>query len=65
MHIAQRAILAFASVVAVGFPFGCSVATEAQIDAAVARGDAIEVDLGFAFHCSVVSAAAYAQGTLR
>ena len=39
--------------------------TEAQIDAAVARGDAIEVDLGFAFHCSVVSAAAYAQGTPR
>ena len=39
--------------------------TEAQIDAAVARGDAIEVDLGFAFHCSVVSATAYAQGTPR
>ena len=39
--------------------------TEAQIDAAVARGDAIEVDLGFAFHCSVVSAATYAQGTPR
>lgn len=39
--------------------------TEAAIDAAVARGDAIEVDLGFAFHCSVVSAAAYATGTPR
>ena len=41
------------------------ITTEAQIDAAVARGDAIEVDLGFAFHCSVVSAAAYARGTPR
>lgn len=41
------------------------ITTEAQIDAAVARGDAITVDLGFAFHCSVVSAAAYAQGTPR
>jgi hypothetical protein len=39
--------------------------TEAAIDAAVARGDAIEVDLGFAFHCSVVSATAYQQGTPR
>jgi hypothetical protein len=39
--------------------------TEAAIDAAVARGDAIEVDLGFAFHCSVVSAAAYNNGTPR
>jgi len=39
--------------------------TEAAIDAAVARGDAIEVDLGFAFHCSVVSAAAYQKGTPR
>jgi hypothetical protein len=39
--------------------------TEAAIDAAVARGDAIEVDLGFAFHCSVVSAAAYEKGTPR
>jgi hypothetical protein len=37
--------------------------TEAEIDAAVARGDAIEVDLGFAFHCSVVSPAAYFRGT--
>jgi hypothetical protein len=39
--------------------------TEAAIDAAVARHDAIKVDLGFAFHCSVVSAAAYEQGTPR
>jgi hypothetical protein len=39
--------------------------TEAAIDAAVARGDAIEVDLGFAFHCSVVSATAYQNGTPR
>lgn len=36
--------------------------TEAQIDAAVASGDAIEVDLGFAFHCSVVSSTAYWTG---
>ncbi len=35
--------------------------TEAGIDAAVASGDAIEIDLGFAFHCSVVSAATYAH----
>jgi hypothetical protein len=39
--------------------------TESAIDAAVARGDAIEVDLGFAFHCSVVSATAYERGTPR
>jgi hypothetical protein len=37
--------------------------TEEAIDKAVARGDAIEVDLGFAFHCSVVSVAAYLRGT--
>lgn len=37
--------------------------TEAAIDAAVARGDAIEVDLGFAFHCSVVPARVYYNGT--
>lgn len=37
--------------------------TEAAIDAAVARGDAIEVDLGFAFHCSVVPATVYQRGT--
>ena len=37
--------------------------TEAQVDAAVARGDAIEVDLGFAFHCSVVPATTYYRGT--
>lgn len=39
--------------------------TEAAIDAAVARRDAIKVDLGFAFHCSVVSATVYANGTPR
>lgn len=39
--------------------------TEAAIDAAVAHGDAIVVDLGFAFHCSVVSNAAYSTGTPR
>lgn len=37
--------------------------TEAAIDAAVARGDAIKVDLGFAFNCSVVPATVYAKGT--
>jgi len=37
--------------------------TLAQIQAAEASGDAIEVDLGFAFHCSVVPAAAYNAGT--
>jgi hypothetical protein len=37
--------------------------TEAAIDAAVAAGNAREVDLGFAFHCAVVSAAAYQHGT--
>jgi hypothetical protein len=38
------------------------ITTEAAIDAAVARGDAIEVDLGFAFHCSVVASAVYWRG---
>ena len=37
--------------------------TEAAIDNAVDHGWAREVDLGFAFHCSVVSAAAYNRGT--
>lgn len=37
--------------------------TEEAIEDAVKRGDAIEVDLGFAFHCSVVAAAAYFNGT--
>jgi hypothetical protein len=37
--------------------------TDTQIKAAVARHDAIEVDLGFAFNCSVVSSAVYAHGT--
>jgi hypothetical protein len=37
--------------------------TKDDVEAAIARGDAIEVDLGFAFHCSVVSAAAYFKGT--
>jgi hypothetical protein len=36
--------------------------TEAAIEAAVASGDAIEVDLGFAFHCSVVAGSAYWNG---
>lgn len=37
--------------------------TEAQIDAAVAHGDAMKVDLGFAFNCSVVPATVYWKGT--
>jgi len=38
------------------------VTTDAAIDGAVARGDAIVVDLGFAFHCSVVAASVYDRG---
>lgn len=37
--------------------------TDAAVQNAVANGDAIEVDLGFAFNCSVVSASVYAHGT--
>lgn len=37
--------------------------TEAQVEAAIASGDAIEIDLGFAFNCSVVSPATYWKGT--
>ena len=37
--------------------------TESAVDAAIDRGDAIEVDLGFAFHCSVVNVSAYLRGT--
>jgi hypothetical protein len=37
--------------------------TEAAIDAAVAAGNARMIDLGFAFHCSVVSHAKYDHGT--
>lgn len=37
--------------------------TEAAIDDAVAHHYAREVDLGFAFHCAVVSAAVYQHGT--
>jgi hypothetical protein len=37
--------------------------TLAQIDAAVLKGDAIKVDLGFAFHCSVVPSTVYWRGT--
>ena len=37
--------------------------TEAAIDAAIARGDAIEIDLGFAFNCSVVPSTTYYKGT--
>lgn len=36
--------------------------TEAQIDQAVANGDAIKVDLGIAFNCSVVPASLYWRG---
>jgi hypothetical protein len=37
--------------------------TDAQIDAAVEAGDAIKIDLGFAFNCSVVPASLYWRGT--
>ena len=37
--------------------------TLAAINAAIASGDVKTFDLGFAFHCSVVSAAAYNAGT--
>lgn len=37
--------------------------TDTAIEDAVANGDAIEIDLGFAFHCSVVSKAVYNHGT--
>lgn len=37
--------------------------TEPQIDSAVAHGQAIKVDLGFAFHCSITSATTYWHGT--
>jgi hypothetical protein len=37
--------------------------TDAAIDAAFAAHDAMTVDLGFAFNCSVVSASAYWHGT--
>jgi hypothetical protein len=37
--------------------------TLAAVDAAIANGDAQAYDLGFAFHCSVVSVATYNKGT--
>lgn len=37
--------------------------TIAAVEAAEAAGDARPIDLGFAFHCSIVSAAAYNSGT--
>jgi hypothetical protein len=37
--------------------------TDTAIEAAVQNGDAIEIDLGFAFHCSVAPASQYAKGT--
>jgi len=37
--------------------------TDAQIDAAVEAGDAITIDLGFAFNCSVVPESLYWRGT--
>jgi hypothetical protein len=37
--------------------------TLAAVNNAIANHSAIVVDLGFAFHCSIVSAAAYNQGT--
>lgn len=39
------------------------ITTEAQLEAMVASGDVIEVDLGFAFNCSVVPARVYWKGT--
>ncbi|MDQ1603355.1 MAG: hypothetical protein QOE01_1200, partial [Actinomycetota bacterium] len=36
--------------------------TDTAIEDAVDAGDAVEVDLGFAFHCQVVSGAAYNRG---
>lgn len=36
--------------------------TDAQIEAAVEAGDAMEIDLGFAFNCNVVPAALYWRG---
>jgi hypothetical protein len=42
---------------------GTRLTTEAAIDDAIAHGYAREVDLGFAFHCAVVSAAAYQHRT--
>jgi hypothetical protein len=37
--------------------------TLAAVNHAIATGNATAVDLMFAFHCSIVSAAAYNQGT--
>jgi hypothetical protein len=37
--------------------------TENQIEAAETNGDAVEIDLGFSFTCTVVSAATYEHGT--
>lgn len=37
--------------------------TDAAIDQAVKSGDAIEIDLGFAFHCSVAPQSLYAKGS--
>ncbi len=37
--------------------------TDAQIETAVAAGDATEIDLGFAFNCNVVPATLYWKGT--
>ena len=37
--------------------------TDTAIDQAVAAGDAIEIDLGFAFHCSVAPQSLYAKGS--
>lgn len=39
------------------------ITTLMQIQTSLAKGDVIKVDLGFAFHCSIVSAGAYNAGT--
>ena len=38
------------------------ITTETALDAALASGAAIKIDLGFAFHCSVVPAVTYQNG---
>ncbi len=39
------------------------ITTLAQLDSAIARHDAVSVDLGFAFNCNIVPATVYWQGT--
>jgi hypothetical protein len=39
------------------------ITTWTQLDAALTSGNAIKIDLGFAFHCSAVAASTYMAGT--